>query len=398
MSSQRKTLKEQIIEEGREAMVAADDRVRMLTKENEMLKRKLRDADGKTAIYVQQAKDLLDNIGEFKLTPPQVSEPDRRRGLREEQPVLCLGDTHFGHWEPSGEHKFDKEIARERMLQATQKFIATTHDRRNSAKIDKCHLYFMGDMVEGEMMRNGQAHEIDVPVFLQAMFYAPAAMAECVISLAAEFAELHVVGVPGNHGRNGRFGNGAHHMTNWDRVAYQTCRYMVENSLLKMGSLGEKLWKRITWDLPTDRSMDAECPHDDYLAIDYVYEWCNCVAHGENLRGKGWGGIPFYGVERMVNRYDAILDDPIDFLYMGHIHVHASIPSNYRQVFVNGAIESSTGFVRKDLMSANPPSQTAIFYDPELGPISEHTFYLCDRMPSGQRVMSALRNRGLVKS
>jgi hypothetical protein len=99
----------------------------------------------------------------------------------------------------------------------------------------------------------------------------------------------------------------------------------------------------------------------------------------------------------MVTRYDAILDDAIDFMYMGHIHVHASIPANYKQVFVNGAIESSTTFVRKELMSANPPSQSAVFYDPELGPISEHTFYLCDRVPSGTRVMSALKNRGIIQ-
>jgi len=397
MAKKKQSLKEQVEARGQEAQVAADDRVRLLTKENKRLSSQLSRAKSDAAVYIQEAKDILGEQVTFVLAPPEVAPDDKRKGIREERPVFCLGDAHFGHYEPKGPHKFDKDIARERVLQATSKFIATTRDRRSSARIDTCHLYFIGDMVEGEMMRLGQAHGIDSPVFLQAMYHAPGAMAEAIVALAAEFKELIIVAVPGNHGRNGRFGNGAHPMTNWDRVAYQTCRHMVESALLKLGKKGEKLWKRIKWNLPTDRSLDEDCPDDDYLAIDYVFDWCNCLAHGENLRGKGWGGIPFYAVEKMVTRYDAILDDPIDFMYMGHIHVHASIPSNYRQVFVNGAIESSTTFVRKELMSANPPSQSAVFYDPELGPISEHTFYLCDRFPSGTRVMSALRNRGIIQ-
>lgn len=369
-----------------EAKAEADERVRMLRRETAMLTRKLSVSKASTDIIISELYSL------FKDRPIIVDIPERPENAssakRVEIPVFCVGDTHFGYHAPFGRFQYTVEIGTKRMHMAVDKFLDTVRDRRTSARIEECRLYVIGDMVEGENMRQGHGHHIEGPVIQQACVWAPEALSAVVIKLLGEFSKLKIVAVPGNHGRNGPPKTDAHPATNWDRVCYQTTRHMVDNALLQ--SKPERI-SDITWDLPTERHELAD--GDDWFAIDYVFDWCNCLLHGEDLKGKGWGGIPFYGIERMVRRYADIVADPIDYMYMGHIHVDAKIPSNFREVFVNGAIQSSSTYARKQLVSATSPSQAAVFYTEDNGPISHHKFYLDERVPHGTRTMLALERR-----
>jgi hypothetical protein len=367
--------------------VEKDERVKLLQTDITSLRRKLIKAKAATDIIVQGVYDVLDGQ-KFLVTVPPKPAADRRK-KRIEMPVLCIGDTHFGHYHPHGEFAYSVEIGKRRLHQAVNKFIETTNDRRTSAKIDEMRLYLIGDIIEGENMRQGHAHSIEGPLLKQAIFWGPEALSSMIIKLLGEFRKIKIVAVPGNHGRNGPARGDAHPATNWDRVCYQTTRHIVNNVL--QGQDASRI-KDIEWDLPTDRYDKQE--GDDWFSVDYIFDWSNLLVHGEDIRGKGWGGIPFYGVEKMIKRYADILDDPIDFMYMGHIHVDANIPSNFREIFVNGAIESSTTYVRKQLIAGNHPSQSAVFYTADNGPISRHTFYLDDgRMPQGQRTLRALSRR-----
>ena len=367
--------------------VEKDERVKLLQQDINTLQRKLIKAKAATDIIVQGVYDVLAGK-KFLVTVPPKPSADRRK-KQVEMPVLCIGDTHFGHYHPHGEFAYSVAIGKRRLHQAVNKFIETTNDRRTSAKIDEMRLYLIGDIIEGENMRQGHAHSIEGPLLKQAIFWGPEALSSMIIKLLGEFRKIKIVAVPGNHGRNGPARGDAHPATNWDRVCYQTTRHIVNNVL--MGQDASRI-KDIEWDLPTDRYDKQE--GDDWFSVDYIFDWSNLLVHGEDIRGKGWGGIPFYGVEKMIKRYADILDDPIDFMYMGHIHVDANIPSNFREIFVNGAIESSTTYVRKQLIAGNHPSQSAVFYTKDNGPISRHTFYLDGgRTPQGQRTVRALRRR-----
>ena len=367
--------------------VEKDERVKLLQQDINTLQRKLIKAKAATDIIVQGVYDVLAGKKFLVTVPPKPSADRRKKHV--EMPVLCIGDTHFGHYHPHGEFAYSVAIGKRRLHQAVNKFIETTNDRRTSAKIDEMRLYLIGDIIEGENMRQGHAHSIEGPLLKQAIFWGPEALSSMIIKLLGEFRKIKIVAVPGNHGRNGPARGDAHPATNWDRVCYQTTRHIVNNVL--MGQDASRI-KDIEWDLPTDRYDKQE--GDDWFSVDYIFDWSNLLVHGEDIRGKGWGGIPFYGVEKMIKRYADILDDPIDFMYMGHIHVDANIPSNFREIFVNGAIESSTTYVRKQLIAGNHPSQSAVFYTKDNGPISRHTFYLDGgRTPQGQRTVRALRRR-----
>mgnify|MGYP003666220290 FL=1 len=367
--------------------VEKDERVKLLQQDINTLQRKLIKAKAATDIIVQGVYDVLAGKKFLVTVPPKPSADRRKKHV--EMPVLCIGDTHFGHYHPHGEFAYSVAIGKRRLHQAVNKFIETTNDRRTSAKIDEMRLYLIGDIIEGENMRQGHAHSIEGPLLKQAIFWGPEALSSMIIKLLGEFRKIKIVAVPGNHGRNGPARGDAHPATNWDRVCYQTTRHIVNNVL--MGQDASRI-KDIEWDLPTDRYDKQE--GDDWFSVDYIFDWSNLLVHGEDIRGKGWGGIPFYGVEKMIKRYADILDDPIDFMYMGHIHVDANIPSNFREIFVNGAIESSTTYVRKQLIAGNHPSQSAVFYTKDNGPISRHTFYLDGgRTPQGQRTVRALKRR-----
>jgi hypothetical protein len=368
-----------------ESQVLADERVRQLTREGRAKDRKLAKQSAGSDIILSEISDLLENKHINVVVPRSPAKDTRKK--RVEIPVLCIGDIHMGHLHPHGEHAFNKEIAKARVDLTIEKFIETVRDRRTSAVIDECRLYLIGDMVEGEAMRPGHGHGIEGPVAVQAVQWAPEALTAAIVKLLGEFRTIKIMAVPGNHGRNGPAKGDAHPATNWDTVCYHTTRLMVDKAILQSkGGTGE-----IEWDLPSDRFQQGE--GDSWMGVDYVFGWCNCLIHGEQLRGKGWGGIPFYAIERMARRYADIIADPIDFMYMGHIHVDAAIPSNYREVFVNGAIESSTDYARKDLVAATTPSQSAVFYTEENGPISRHKFYLGERAPQGNRTAKALAAR-----
>jgi len=367
-----------------------DERIRLLTRENDALKRRLSQTVAKTDIIVRQVADSLRDKTIVVDIPP--APEGIHSGKREETAVFCVGDIHMGHYFPSGPYAYNVNIATERMQMAVDKFIATTRDRRTSATITDVHLYVIGDMVEGENMRPGHGHSIEAPVFEQAVFHAPRALASTIMKLLGDFQRVKVVAVPGNHGRNGPAKGDAHAHTNWDSVCYETTRHIVTSAMAQQQSDRRD---DLVWDLPSDRVMSGT--GDQWFSVDYVYDWCNCIIHGEDMGGKSWGGIPFYGVEKIISRYANIVSDPIDFMFMGHIHVDAEIPTNYRKVYVNGAVESSSTFVRKQLVSSSPPSQMALFYDAEHGPLSKHTLWLDERRPQGSRVVGALQEEKVLQ-
>jgi len=394
-TSRRKDTKPNLVDQVNERAPELDcqEQVRLLRRDLAAEQRKSAKRAAGMAEILAEVRDILDGQ-QFVVDIPKRPAKDRR-SKREEAPVLCLGDIHGGYYWPDGEHAYSVAIAKSRVHRAIDKFTATVNDRRHSAKIEEVRLYVLGDIVEGENMRPGHPHGIEGSVLKQAVFWMPELLSSVVLRLLTEFRKIRFVAVPGNHGRNGPPKTDSHPQTNWDRVAYQTTRHIVEKAILqargRTGGVGDRR-DDVVWDLPTDRDNATE--GDSWFAIDYVFDWCNCLLHGEDLRGKGWGGLPFYGIERMTRRYADIVNDPIDFMFLGHVHTDATIPSNFRTVYVNGAVESSTTYARKQLVSATHPSQKAVFFAADHGPLSVHTLWLTeDRRPHGTRITRALAKR-----
>lgn len=369
--------------------IESDARVCQLQKEKKRLETQLAKLSVQSTLVVDEVRDL------FQGRPILVDVPPRPQNVpnafHDEIAVLCLSDAHFGHCVTAGAEAYSVEIAKQRVLTAVDKFLATVDSRRTSANIREVRLYLLGDMVDGEMMRSDHAHEIEGSVLQQACVWAPEALTAAIMQLLAEFGSVRVVAVPGNHGRNGPKKGGAHFMTNWDIVCYETTKLMVTNAIRQNG--GSRL-EDVSWDLPLAR---YEGGSSDWSAIDTVFGWVNLLSHGEDIgSASGYSRIPYYGVERTLHTNIDLVDEPVDYMFVGHLHAAASIPSNHRKVFVNGAICSTSRYALKECRKLSPPSQLAVFYTAEHGPISTSELYLADRMPTGVRTLLAMARQGYV--
>jgi hypothetical protein len=297
--------------------------------------------------------------------------------------IAHLSDTQMGKRTAS----YDSVVGAQRCHLFAQKIVEITKVKRAGSTIKELRLYLGGDMVEGEYGNYpSQPYDIDSPVIAQAMRTCPDIFEGMIYYFLRYFDKVHVVGVPGNHGRGASRHQTRHHLTNWDRVCYWILRDRVLGSGVKAKekcSCGSnKMWKnccgkdvrkRVTFDIA-----------EDFWCLDRVWDWGNLIVHGDQIRG--WAGIPYYGVQKKTHGWADAMPKDWDNLLFGHFHTYAAGTINYRRWFCNGTTESANSYALEELAAAGPPSQRLLFMTEKHGIISDHQIFLeDDRAPIMQR-------------
>ena len=120
----------------------------------------------------------------------------------EEVVVLMVSDLQIGKRTKS----FNSEVARHRMREYASKASEEVKGRiRQGKRVTRAHVWLMGDIVEGEDIFPGQAHEIHECLMAQ-MTDAVKMLVEFVRTVHNVVEAIHITGVVGNHGRLGRKG------------------------------------------------------------------------------------------------------------------------------------------------------------------------------------------------
>jgi hypothetical protein len=297
--------------------------------------------------------------------------------------IAHLSDTQMGKRTAS----YDSVVGAQRCHLFAQKIVEITKGKRAGSTSKELRLYLGGDMVEGEYGNYpSQPYDIDSPVIAQAMRTCPDIFEGMIYYFLRYFDKVHVVGVPGNHGRGASRHQTRHHLTNWDRVCYWILRDRVLGSGVKAKekcSCGSnKMWKnccgkdvrkRVTFDIA-----------EDFWCLDRVWDWGNLIVHGDQIRG--WAGIPYYGVQKKTHGWADAMPKDWDNLLFGHFHTYAAGTINYRRWFCNGTTESANSYALEELAAAGPPSQRLLFMTEKHGIISDHQIFLeDDRAPIMQR-------------
>ncbi len=337
-----------------EAAIESDERVKLLTRENAALKRKLSGYVTKDAIVMAAVKDAWQDPPQIVLRPPP-----KGKGRATEHALFHLSDLHIGKSTPT----FSPAVARTRLRQAVAKVAEITALRRTTAKIDRCYVALGGDFVEGEEIYGGQAFEIKDGVFDQQR-EASEALAEIILSLLQEFPQLHVFGVEGNHGRNGYRGD---KKTNWDSITYYAARMIVDSSAPKDA-------KRITWDLPHERD-------ERWYALARVMGWGVMLIHGDQLRG-GSLGFPWYSSQKKALGWSDTVGQGIDYCLAGHWHCEAKQTVGKRTMLACGSIESTNIYARESFAGVDDPHQKLYFLNESHGLLADCKLYLGDRKPN----------------
>lgn len=338
--------------------------ISILQHRNLMLQKSIDKLRSGEEIILDSLRQMWSKNPPMELFIPRKPPVDKRKLSREEIAVVHCTDVHYGKVTTS----FNRDVCESRLLAFADKVDKIVNIRRSSAKISEGCLLLGGDMLEGENIFPHQAHEIDCSLLEQSCRGGPGAVARFVLSLLETFEKLTVVCVPGNHGRNGPFKNNSHPMTNWDRVLYDH---------LKAILLGHSVFER------NELSKRLKIIHpDDWYYVHYVYDWGILLIHGDQMRG-GFGGFPYYSIGKRLSAWAAGgIEEPFDYLFMGHWHSDYTGTLNKRRWFCTGSLESNNVWVQENLGAFNPPSQRLCFFDQKEGLISDNTIYLENRLPA----------------
>jgi hypothetical protein len=244
--------------------------------------------------------------------------------------------------------------------------------RRSRAKISRIRIYFAGDIVEGEGIFDGQAHEVERNLLQQACKDGPEIMTEAVLMALANFDEVWVGSVPGNHGRGAPKGSGFSKATNWDTVCALNARAaLLGNEASPRKDFAGRLAFHVS---------------EDFYFIDRIWAWGNLVLHGDQIRG--WASIPWYGAKHMSQGWVDAVEQPWDNLFFGHFHTPAMATIGHRRWYCNGTLESDNTFAAEKLAACGTPAQRLFFFDAEHGIISDDLIELVPREPTVTRFRS----------
>lgn len=362
--------------------------VKLLRRENQALKRKLTEGLGSESLIRSCCESLY-------VRAPELTMPPRPKSIGKgtvQVAIAHISDTQLG----KNTITYDPVVCGQRLRAYAQRVVEITEVKRSGSKIEDLRLYLGGDMVEGEIGNYpSQPYDVTSSVIRQAMREAPDIFEAMIYYLLRYFKNIHIVGVPGNHGRGASRHATRHTETNWDRVFYwilhdrilgsetraeEICSCKSNNSGRKKRKkykdcCGKEMRKRVTFDIPEG---------DQFWVMDRVWGWGNLIVHGDQIRG--WSGIPYYGVSKKVAGWADCMPKDWDNLLFGHFHTFASGTINHRRWFANGTTESSNTYALEQLASAGEPCQRLLFMTEKNGVVSDHQIFLEDnRLPIMQR-------------
>ena len=297
----------------------------------------------------------------------------------QETVVLMVSDFQIGKRTPT----FNADVARLRVREYASKACAEVNGRlRQGKQVDRAHIWLLGDIVEGEDIFPGQAHEIHESLMEQ-ITDAVAMLGEFVRTIRGVVSHIHITGVVGNHGRLGRKGQYSQ-ASNADKMVYR----MMQMSLQDVDGL--------TFKLP--RASDT-----GWYTVDVVGNYSCLLVHGDEFGGSAAGGKFFFCRPcASVLRYSLTISSlyfvlfagfpsnrmatkctkwqtcsiagempPFTDIAHGHYHhVTTHTLANGAVVRGAGSIESHNDFALRVCAASAKPSQRMMFVDPVAGEVT----------------------------
>jgi hypothetical protein len=268
----------------------------------------------------------------------------------EQTAVLLFSDLHVGAIvdveETGGLGQYNYPIFRKRLHLLGDAIESITNDyHRIAHPVKNLVVLSLGDIIEGVTIFASQrdsADDLTVQV-LNAM----TDISDFFLRLLQSYEHVSVVAVSGNHGRIGRKGEFLHHV-NWDFIIMQALKRQFEMS----AQAGR---------------ISFEVPKSPFAVVD-IEGFTFLLRHGDGI--KGWGGLPWYGIQRSTGRWIAIQDylgKHFDYLAMGHFHQRADLPFTGGEVLMNGSFVGTSQFSVEVLETVSPPEQIFGFVHPKHG-------------------------------
>jgi len=261
-------------------------------------------------------------------------------------PTLFISDTHFDEVvDPAavgGVNSYNREIAEVRLRRVFERGIVLTRDYLSGVRYDGAVILLGGDIVSGNIHEE-LARTNEDQIMGTVVHWVPQ-LAAGIEMWAEVFGRVHVVAVVGNHGRNSqKMPSKGIVRDNFDWLIY---RWVADR-------LRED--ERITWQIP--EGPDAYFP---------IYNTRFLLTHGNAFRG-GDGQVgplgPIIRGNLRTYRRQMFLDQPYDWLVMGHWHTYAHVAG----LVVNGSLKGYDEYAYAQRFTPERPQQAFWLTTPENG-------------------------------
>lgn len=332
-----------------QAAAQAEERLEELRAANARLLRELERTRRTREELVEALRQAVrDAVTAIELPPLAPPPRDRRRG-KPEVAVAVAADWQLGKRTPS----YDSDVAARRIKQYAAKVVELTAIQRAHHPVRECHVWLLGDLVEGELIFPGQAHRIDASLFRQVLTVGPAILGGMLRDLTAAFERVVVTGVVGNHGAlGGKSRRDYHPESNADMMLYEATRLLLRNE------------PRIEWRLPQPEGERA------WYAIDRIGSLSALLVHGDQVHG-GFAGYPWYGVGRRIRGWAlGGVPEPFSVVAMGHWHRTVLLTEGPLRIYQSGSPESDNTWAAEQLGHTSLPEQWLLYVDPAKGRVT----------------------------
>ncbi len=311
-----------------------------------------------TVDELQRTIDLLDLVSTATVHVPTwlTTKPSSRK--KHATLALLLSDTHFDEVVNPEEvgflNKYDRRIAELRLQAWAENAVKLARHYLAGITYDGVVLMLGGDTFSGDI--HEELAQTNADTILGSVLHWAEQLGAVINMLAGEFGKVHVVAVPGNHGRLSRKPRmKLRAKTNMDWLLAK----MIERAFVND--------KRVTFQVGENAD-----------ALIKIYNQGHLLTHGDQVNGGGGiGGIwpPIMRMRARKAQRAMEINEPFQTLWMGHWHQLIQTPG----IIVNGSLKGTDEYAWLNNFGHEVPQQALAVVTPEHGVTMQAPVFCMDR-------------------
>lgn len=299
----------------------------------------------------ERLRETVFGLAQTPLTQPDWIVGGAKAGDSPHVPVLVTSDFQWGEVinkaNMDGINEYNVKIAKARYRTLIDKTLDISFSHLPNNRYDGMIYLRLGDSVSGdihdELRRTNELSGVtSIPSLVETEAWG-------LEQLAQAFKQVHVISVPGNHGRTTLKPPSKRVEENYDWLA---------SCWLEREFKGDK---RFTWQTPLSTDAVFEIHKRKYLAT-----------HGDNIGTRGGMGFvgPVATISRgatLTMREYAARGITIEKMFIGHFHS----AFDFGRGWSNGSLPGYSEYARAGRMTPEPPQQWLIYFHPKWGATSQ---------------------------
>jgi hypothetical protein len=320
----------------------------------------------KRAVEAERIREHVFNLTSAPVVSPDWAVERSQASGAPHVPLLFFSDAQWGEViDPAnmdGTNSFNVDIARERYRRLIERTIDISFEHLPKNRYEGIIYLRGGDMVSGDI--HDELRETNELSAIPATRSLVEVETWGLEQLRSAFGRVHVVSVPGNHGRTTKKPPSKRIQDNYDILGAWWLQDNFRNDA------------RMSWH--TTEGIDAVIDVQGRLL---------CATHGDNIGSRGGEGFIgpaatiVRGMKKVQDEY-ALRGVSIYKVLVGHFHTAMDLQRGWS----NGSLPGYSDYARGFRMTPEPPIQWLLFFHPKYGATSQWKLVL-ERAGSGSSVI-----------